>query len=244
MQKENIRIVAFDLDGTLTQHKTHLEPFNRAVLDELARRYRLLMVGAGSCRRIFEQMDRYPIDIIGNYGMQYAVYDAVSRDLRMEENHAVPIDRTSVSQRVTALREAFGFTDYRGENVEFHESGAFTFPILGTAARQEDKLAFDPDRAKRRSIYAQVCAAFPEYNVFVGGSSSFDAAPKPYDKLYALRRYGESHGLTRETAAFVGDDYGLGGNDESVFRAGVPFVCVDDYTRLRESAAFLLKEGE
>ena len=44
MQKENIRIVAFDLDGTLTQHKTHLEPFNRAVLDELARRYRLLMV--------------------------------------------------------------------------------------------------------------------------------------------------------------------------------------------------------
>ena len=93
MQKENIRIVAFDLDGTLTQHKTHLEPFNRAVLDELARRYRLLMVGAGSCRRIFEQMDRYPIDIIGNYGMQYAVYDAASRDLRMEENHAVPIDR-------------------------------------------------------------------------------------------------------------------------------------------------------
>ncbi|MEA4887906.1 MAG: hypothetical protein VB070_00360 [Clostridiaceae bacterium] len=36
---ENIRLVAFDLDGTLTQHKTQLEDFNRAVLDHLADRY-------------------------------------------------------------------------------------------------------------------------------------------------------------------------------------------------------------
>ena len=31
-----IHLIAFDLDGTLTQHKTPLEKENRAVLDELA----------------------------------------------------------------------------------------------------------------------------------------------------------------------------------------------------------------
>ena len=31
--------------------------------------------------------------------------------------------------------------------------------------------------------------AFPQYTVFLGGSSSFDIVPRPYDKLYALERY-------------------------------------------------------
>ena len=49
-----IKVVAFDLDGTLTQHKTKLTPENRAALEKLAEKYKLLMVGAGTCRRIFK----------------------------------------------------------------------------------------------------------------------------------------------------------------------------------------------
>ena len=30
-----IKLIAFDLDGTLTQHKTPLDPQNKAVLDRL-----------------------------------------------------------------------------------------------------------------------------------------------------------------------------------------------------------------
>ena len=66
----NIKLMAFDLDGTLTQHKSKLEHSNKLVLLELSKKYKLLIVGAGQCMRIFNQMDRFPIDIIGNYGMQ------------------------------------------------------------------------------------------------------------------------------------------------------------------------------
>ena len=62
-----IKVIAFDLDGTLTQHKTQLSLEHKNVLDKLAERYKLLMVGAGQCKRIFNQMNEYPIDIIGNY---------------------------------------------------------------------------------------------------------------------------------------------------------------------------------
>ena len=227
-----IKLIAFDLDGTLTQHKTPLDAKNRDVLDRLSRKYRLVMVGAGQCARIFNQMGNYPLDIIGNYGLQYARYDAETAGLVIERDEVLPCDRESVEARVTMLRKKHGFTSFAGNNVEFHPSGCVTFPILGTAANPADKLAFDPDRAKRRKIYREVCEVFSEYTVFVGGSSSFDMAPHPYNKYYALDLYCRQHGFTHDEVVFVGDDYGEGGNDESVYLSDFGFVKVDDYTKL------------
>ena len=231
MDKSRIQVIAMDLDGTLTQHKQPLSPLTRATLEALGKRYRLLMVGAGQVQRIFRQMEHFPIDIIGNYGMQYAAYNAQTGGLDMRRDEMIPAgDRGTIEARVTALREKYGYTEFAGDNVEYHPSGCLTFPILGTKAAQADKLAFDPDRAKRRRIYAEVCAAFPEYCVFVGGSSSFDMAPRPYNKLYALDLYCREQGIAHENVLFIGDDYGTGGNDESVYLSDVPFLCVDDYT--------------
>lgn len=223
----NIRVAAFDLDGTLTQHKTPLDKSHRDTLDRLGERYHLIMVGAGMCRRIYNQMEAYPIDIIGNYGMQFA--KSVDGELVEVFTEVRPVDKELVEKRVTELREQFGFTQFAGENVEYHDSGCITFPVLGTKAKQEDKLAFDPDRSRRRPIYPTVKAAFPEYTVFVGGSSSFDLAPKPFDKSYALKRWCDENGYTPEQLVYFGDDYGPGGNDESVYKSDFGFVCVDDY---------------
>ena len=48
-QKKPFRLIAFDLDGTLTQHKSPLEDAARKTLNALSERYKLLMVGAGRC---------------------------------------------------------------------------------------------------------------------------------------------------------------------------------------------------
>ncbi len=231
LQHNAIRLIAFDLDGTLSQHKSKLGEENRAVLDRLAERYRLLMVGAGSCRRIFEQMNRYPIDIIGNYGMEGAVYDADARDIRMDFTDVVPCDHAEMEARITMLRREFGFTEYKGNNVEFHASGCVTFPILGTQADLADKLVFDPDRAKRRPLLARVREVNPDFNVFVGGTSSFDMSPGDYNKYKALDRYCQKHGYAHNEVLFVGDDFGEGGNDESVYVSDIPFRPIDDYRR-------------
>lgn len=235
------QLIAFDLDGTLTQHKTPLEAENRAVLDSLRQRgYALLMVGAGQCARIFHQMGEYPIDIIGNYGMQYSIYDSSTGALKTIYDHSVPCDRESVERRVTALRQAYDYTEFCGENVEFHPSGCVTFPLLGTHADAEKKLAFDPDRSIRRRFYEDVANTFPEYTVFVGGTSSFDMAPKPFNKYYALSNYCLERGIAHRNVVFVGDDYGLGGNDESVYHSDFNFICIDDYRRLKEAVRALL----
>lgn len=238
---DQIKLVAFDLDGTLTQHKELLGEENRRVLDALAQRYRLVMVGAGQVCRIFRQMGGYPMDIIGNYGLQYARYDAQSGELQMVRDLQLPCDRESVEQRIAVLRQRFGYEDFAGESVEYHPSGCVTFPVLGTKAQQADKLAFDPERTKRRAVYDLVVQAFPEYHVFVGGSSSFDMAPRPYNKYHALDEYCRQLGITHDQVVYMGDDYGQGGNDESVYLSDIPFITVDDYRALPQRAEILLK---
>lgn len=235
-----IKLIAFDLDGTLTQHKTPLGDKNRTVLDALSKKYELLMVGAGQCARIFNQMGNYPINIIGNYGLQFCKYNNETKSLDTVRDLTFPCDRESAERRVTMLREKYGFTEYAGDNVEFHPSGCVTFPILGTKAKQEDKLSFDPDRSKRRKIYADVCEVFSDYVVFVGGSSSFDMAPKPYNKYHALDLYCRENGYTHDEVIFVGDDYGEGGNDESVYRSDFGFICIDSYEDLEEKLKHLM----
>lgn len=228
------RLIAFDLDGTLTQHKTPLAQPNLGVLDSLGEKYKLLMVGAGMCNRIFRQMNGYPIDIIGNYGMQFCTYNAETKALDKVFDMHAPCDRESVERRITALRERFGYTEYTGDNVEYHDSGCVTFPLLGTKADIAAKLAFDPDRSKRKPLYPAVRDAFPDYTVFIGGSSSFDFAPFPYNKYYALDKYCAEYGYSHDEVVYVGDDYGPGGNDEAVYLSDFTFVRVDDYTRFGE----------
>jgi hypothetical protein len=65
-------------------------------------------------------------------------------------------------------------------------------------------------------------------------------SPAPYNKRYALELYCRENGYTPDEVVFVGDDYGEGGNDESVFRSDFGFVCVDNYERLEEYLKELL----
>ncbi|MBO4897104.1 MAG: HAD hydrolase family protein [Clostridia bacterium] len=229
MDKDKIKVVAMDLDGTLTQHKSQLDAAHKEALDKMSEKYKLLMAGAGQVMRIFNQLGRYPIDIIGNYGLQYGEYVPETKDMKMLRDDSFSVNKEEIEKKVTFLREKYGFTDFAGESVEYHPSGCLTFPILGTKADQADKLAFDPDRVKRRKIYDEVTALFDDYCVFVGGSSSFDMAPKPYNKYHALDIYCKEKGLTHENVVYIGDDYGLGGNDESVYKSDFPYITIDDY---------------
>ena len=221
------RLICLDLDGTLSQHRSPLEDANREVLDRLSEKYKLLMVGAGNVPRIHGQMGEYPIDILGNYGMQEGVY----RDGKMEiiRQDTVEVDRAFFTEKAQYLREKYGYTEYKGDAVEFHPSGMVTFPLLGTKADVADKLAFDPTREKRKKMYAEVLEIFSDFTVFIGGSSSFDFSGKKYNKYDAIMTYAAQHGYEKDEILYVGDDFGDGGGDSHVRLGGMDYINIVDY---------------
>lgn len=232
------RLVCMDLDGTVTQHKTPLDSAAREALDRLGEHYALLMVGGGGVERIHGQMD-YPIDILGNYGMEEArVIDGVWTIVRQD---IAPIDSAFILEKTNMLREKYGYTEYYGEPVEFHKSGMITFGLLGTKAPAEKKLDFDTDKAKRRAMYPEVCEVFSDYSVFIGGTTSFDMTLKKYNKYDAIMRFAGENGYTRDEIIFIGDDLDDGGNDSHVRLGGMDYIRVNDYRDFPELIKPLLQ---
>ena len=233
------KLICLDLDGTLTQHRTPLGEENRAVLDKLKEKHKLIMVGAGDANRIRKQLCEYPIDILGNYGMQEYVVDP-DGTFRLVRVDSVEVDRAFFSEQVEYLRQKYGYTEYKGESVEFHPSGMVTFPLLGTKADVADKIAFDPTREKRKVLYPEVLEIFKDFTVYIGGSSSFDFSAKQFNKYDAIMRYAKENGYTKDEVLYVGDDFGDGGGDSHVRLGGIDYVEITDYRKFGEKMAAYL----
>ncbi|MBR4756960.1 MAG: HAD-IIB family hydrolase [Bacteroidales bacterium] len=235
--KQTKKLIAFDLDGTLTQHKQPLSAANKAVLDTLAQRYEIIMAGAGNCKRIYNQMGQYPITIVGNYGMEES--RIVDGEFKIVREEKADVDKKFMDKKCMELRKKYGYTSYKGDPLEYHESGMVTFGLLGTKPDPADKLAFDPDKVKRRAMYPEVKEIFKDYSVFIGGTTSFDITPKQYNKYDAVMRYAAEKGYTKDQILFVGDDFADGGNDSQIRIYGMDYIRIDDYTRLPEKLQFL-----
>ncbi len=232
------KLLCFDLDGTLTQHRSKLEAENKALLDELQKKYKVIMVGAGGAERIYAQMNEYPIDIIANYGMQES--KMIDGKFTTVRQITTTPNKKYFLEKAKYLREKYGYTEYKGDSVEFHATGMVTFPLLGTKADVADKIAFDPDRKKRKVLYPEVLELFPDYTVYIGGSSSFDFTEKKYNKYDAILAYAKENGYEQEEILYIGDDFGDGGGDSHIRLFGMDYVEITDYRKLREKLAYLL----
>ena len=232
------KLLCFDLDGTLTQHRSKLEAENKALLDELQKKYKVIMVGAGGAERIYAQMNEYPIDIIANYGMQES--KMIDGKFTIVRQITTTPNKKYFLEIAEYLREKYGYTEYKGDSVEFHATGMVTFPLLGTKADVADKIAFDPDRKKRKVLYPEVLELFPDYTVYIGGSSSFDFTEKKYNKYDAVMAYAKKNGYEKEEILYIGDDFGDGGGDSHIRIFGMDYVEITDYRQLKEKLAYLL----
>ena len=89
-------------------------------------------------------------------------------------------------------------------------------------------------------MYAEVITLFPDYTVYIGGSSSFDFSEKKYNKYDAILAYAARHGYARDEILYVGDDFGDGGGDSHVRLGGLDYIEITDYRTLPEKLAHLL----
>lgn len=232
------KVVAMDLDATLCQHRSPIPAHNMAALRALDKTFKCVMIGAGNAPRIYRQMGEYPIDIVGNYGMQIA--KAADGNFRIVKAVTNEVDRAFFREKTDRLRAKYGYTEYEGQPLEFHASGMVTFGLLGTSPSAEHKVAFDPDRKKRRAMYKEVCEIFKDFSVYIGGSTSFDFAGLEYNKYDATLAWAKDNGYTLDDIVFIGDDFADGGGDSHVRIKGMDHIVIYDYRDFADAVRVLL----
>lgn len=227
--------VIFDLDDTLAASKSAMDPQMGAALTRLLQLTEVCIISGGR----FEQFEaqalrdfsaseealsrlhlmptcgtRYYLWANGEWAMQYA------EDLSHDEKR-----RTMETLEAGARELGLWHPGQWGDILEDRGS-QITFSALGQQAPVEEKMAWDPDGAKKRALGQYAATRLPDLEVRGGGSTSIDVTRKGIDKAYGVGRLMDRLGVTTQNVLFVGDRLDVAGNDYPVYALGVASVAV------------------
>jgi len=226
-----IRLVAFDLDDTLTPSKSPISPEMAQVLTDLLDAVPVCIISGGQLEQFTSQVtERLDLDdrarahlhLMPTCGTRYYRYAGTelelvyAHDLTAEER-----SRATETLEVEARRLGLWETETWGPVLEDRGS-QITFSALGQHAPLEPKRAWDPTGEKKEALRAAVAPLLPELEVRSGGSTSVDITRSGVDKAYGMTRLAEHTGIDLADMLFVGDRLDEGGNDYPVKALGVP----------------------
>lgn len=227
------KLIAFDLDGTLTESKQPIDNKTARFLTSLANDYEIAIVTGGTMEQIKTQvLDRLPnwvqdkMHLMPCSGAEYFRFgETLYRNFIAKKEKAVMIPM------ITGLLKQMGYwiENPAGDIIEDRGS-QITISALGQNAKIKDKEDWDPFGTKRRQIRDVVKAMFPEYGVRVGGLTSVDISISNIDKEYAIKELLEWNQFETSEILYIGDRFRPGENDYPALLAGVTCLRVTSYT--------------
>lgn len=225
------KILAFDLDDTLSITKTPIDPAMVAVLGDILEHYEICVISGAS----FEQMKVQvvaPLSVLGEEklakvhlmptcGTRY--YRFQDSDWSLQYAHDLTDEqKTQITAALEKAAKSLGLwlDEPAGEIIEDRLS-QITYSALGQKANAEDKYAWDPDNSKKFAIRDLVAAELPDLEVRAGGTTSIDVTLPGIDKAYGMQQLIDHAGVTKEEIFFFGDKLQDGGNDYPVKLFGI-----------------------
>ncbi len=235
------KIIAFDVDGTLTASKTLITESMANLIKKLLKQKMVIAIAGGSFHQLENQFlppflnDNSMLPYIKNFtllptsGSQRYEYDEINKKWILADKE--PLDSGLKEKVIKLLQEVIDNPIYEipsnptGNIIEDRDT-QITLTPNGQQAPVEIKLLFDPDRKKREKIKAMLEPLLPEVDILINGTSSIDILPKGFNKAVGLIRFLDKAGFTKSDVIFVGDGLFPGGNDYSVFEAGFDTIAV------------------
>jgi len=229
------KLVIFDLDGTLTESKQPLTSEMAALLMKLLAETKVAVISGGALPQFLKQVvAQLPGD--ANFANLYilptsgaALYEFnPSTSLRASgdwdkiyEEHLTEKEAGIIAAAVRKVAAETGIVNFSepayGERIEYRGSQV-TLSTLGQEAPIAEKMAWDPDHAKRHVLQEAIAARLPEFLVCIGGKTSIDVTKRGVDKAYGVRQLCKRLGIQESDALYVGDELESGGNDEAVYK--------------------------
>ena len=229
VSKKNLKLIAFDLDGTLAESKSRLTPEMASLLTQLLDEMHVAIVSGAAFQQFEKQFlstftprndHAGRVHILSTNGARLYEYSDTWNTLHTST--LTPDEKKKIFQAFDEALSETGFaypeTIY-GILIEDRDS-QITFSAFGSEAPLTLKEGWYPDHAKRARIALALRARLPEFSVRIGGSTSIDITKQGVDKASGLLRLMSHLNIAPHELLYIGDALFEGGNDASVHRLG------------------------
>ena len=227
------KLIVFDLDGTLAESKSAVDPEMSGLLHDLLGIVKVAVISGGGWPQFEKQVvSKLPHDerlrelsLLPTCGTKFYQYSGEWKKL-YEEDFTRDEREKIFSSLKQALREAgYKVAKVWGEVIEDRGS-QITFSALGQQAPLEEKNKWDPDYTKRKKIKAILDNIIPQFSVRIGGSTSIDITKPGIDKAYGIGKLRDLLHISLKEMIYIGDALFVGGNDYPAEKAGVDSIPV------------------
>jgi HAD superfamily hydrolase (TIGR01484 family) len=229
------KLFVFDLDGTLAESKSSLNPEMAELLGDLLTFMKVAVISGGAWEQFETQLlanlgkdDHFDnLFLLPTCGTKFYRYEGkwvkiYSEDLTADEQKTI----------IAALQKAFDDSGIKVEkvwgDVIENRGSQITLSALGQQAPLSAKESWDPDFAKRKKITALAQPMIPNFSIRMGGTTSIDVTKPGIDKAYGIGKLHEHLDIAIKDMLFAGDAIFPGGNDYPAQEAGVDSILVRD----------------
>ena len=234
------KLIAFDVDGTLSQSRSKIDHEMADLLKKLLAKKQVAIITGGAFADIKKQiLDEIGLNnelnknliLLPTNGGGLWIFDKEWKEL---SSHKLTTEEKW--KIVTAIKEVVdgkeNINEF-GDKVQDRES-EITYSALGEHAPVEFKKAWDPDFKKRIALQQALEKMLPEFEVKIGGTTSIDITPRGMDKAYGMNKAIKYLKINVEDILFFGDAVYENGNDYPVFLMGVDTVRVSGPEETKE----------
>jgi HAD superfamily hydrolase (TIGR01484 family) len=235
-----IRLVVFDLDGTLAESKSPIDAETAAWLSMLLTVVDVAVISGGDWPQFETQLlSRLPADhrlghlsLLPTCGTKFYRHGDDEWELLYSDDLSGS-ERDSIVAALHAAAPPASTRDASWGDVIEDRGSQITFSALGQRAPLAAKTAWDPDMEKRHRMADELALSIPGFSVRLGGTTSIDVTKPGIDKAYGIERLREILHVDLADILFVGDALYPGGNDAPVRQAGVLSIQVDGPAQAR-----------
>lgn len=235
------KIIAFDLDGTLTKSKSRVDADIVFWIRRLLKKYKVAIITGGT----FAQIQNQFISELGNMTLEdkeqlrylyllptsgASLYEHESYFWKKVYNKDISPEEAAIIY--TAFYKAIAatntyFPEIYGNHIE-NRITQITFSALGQKAPIELKKEWDPDFSKRQKIISEMKndPLVAQFEIRFGGTTSIDVTHKGIDKSFGISKLMEYLSVNKEDILFIGDALQKGGNDFPVKEMGIECISV------------------
>jgi HAD superfamily hydrolase (TIGR01484 family) len=244
-----VKLVAFDLDGTLAPSKGPISSDMAKVLADLLDTTQVCIISGGTQKQIFEQvLDRLPVHaklnrlhIMPTSGAKYikkhfGSWKTVYEYLLTEAE----VSKISMAIQVSAVMSGVWEEEPYGPAIE-NRGTQVTYSALGQHAPRHEKEHWDREGTKKERLRSSIQDLLPGFDVRAGGSTSIDVTKIGVDKGFGILELSRLTGIPVDKILFFGDRLDPDGNDYPVIQTGVMVQSVSGPAETLKHIKFLVR---